>query len=156
MTLYEIDQAIVSLITEDGEIADFEAFEALQVERTQKIENIGCWAKNLNAEAKAIRDEEKALAERRASIENKSERLKNYLSYILKGEKYNSPRLNVTYRKSEAVELDVSDEVFMEVMAGTDYVKLTPSINRKAITDALKAGETLPAHIAERQNMQIK
>lgn len=157
MTLYEIDQEILSLITDDGEIADIECFESLNLAREQKVENIGCWVKNLSAEAKAIREEEKSLAGRRMVIENKAERLENYLAYILRGEKYNSPRLNVTYRKSEAVELDVSDEVFMGAMVGTDYVNLTPSVNRKAIKDALKAGITdLPAHLTERQNMQIK
>jgi hypothetical protein len=157
MTLYEINQQIISLINEDGEIADFDAFEALQLAREQKIENIGCWYKNLTAEAKAIREEEKALADRRRAAENKAERLENYLSFILNGEKYSSPRLNVTYRKSEAVELDVTDEVFMQSMDGTEFVKVTPSINKQAIKDALKAGNTdIPAHLVERQNMQIK
>jgi hypothetical protein len=157
MTLYEINQQIISLINEDGEIADFDAFEALQLAREQKIENIGCWYKNLTAEAKAIREEEKALADRRRAAENKAERLENYLSFILNGEKYSSPRLNVTYRKSEAVELDVTDEVFMQSMDGTEFVKVTPSINKQAIKDALKTGNTdIPAHLVERQNMQIK
>ena len=155
MTLYEINRDILALVNEDGEIADIEAFEALNLAREQKIENIGCWVKNLSAEAKAIREEEKSLAGRRMVIENKAERLENYLAYILRGEKYNSPRLNVTYRKSEAVELDVSDEVFMEHFS--EFVKVTPTINKTAIKDALKAGITSsPAHLSERQNMQIK
>jgi hypothetical protein len=63
--------------------------------------------------------------------------------------------VNITYRKSEAVELDVSDEVFMEHFS--EFVKVTPTINKTAIKDALKAGITsIPAHLAERQNMQIK
>lgn len=155
MTLYEIDQEILSLVNEDGEIADLEAFEALNLAREQKIENVACWIKNLKADAAAIREEEKALSDRRRANENKAERLENFLAYALKGEKYNSPRVNITYRKSEAVELDVPDEVFMERY--TEFVKVTPTINKTAIKDALKAGITnIPAHLSERQNMQIK
>lgn len=155
MTLYEIDQEILSLVNDDGEIADLEAFESLNLAREQKIENVACWVKNLKAESAAIRDEEKNLAERRRANENKSDRLENFLAFALKGERYNSPRVNISYRKSEAVELEVADEVFMEHF--TDYVKVTPTINKQAIKDALKAGITdIPAHLSERQNMQIK
>ena len=45
MTLYEIDQSIIGLMNEDGEIADLDAFEALQMERDEKIENIALWIK---------------------------------------------------------------------------------------------------------------
>lgn len=155
MTLYEIDQEILSLVNEDGEIADIECFESLNLAREQKIENVACWVKNLKAESAAIRDEEKNLAERRRANENKSDRLENFLAFALKGERYNSPRVNISYRRSEAVELEVADEVFMEHF--TDYVKQTPSINKAMIKDALKAGITdIPAHLTERQNMQIK
>ena len=155
MTLYEINRDILALVNEDGEIADIEAFEALNLAREQKIENVACWIKNLKADAAAIREEEKALSDRRRANENKAERLENFLAYALKGEKYNSPRVNITYRKSEAVELDVPDDVFMEHFA--EFVKVTPTINKTAIKDALKAGITnIPAHLSERQNMQIK
>ena len=55
MTLYEIDKDIQVLINEDGEIEDIERFDALAMERNKKIENVGCWVKNLDAEAAAIR-----------------------------------------------------------------------------------------------------
>ena len=42
MNLYEIDKAILELVDEEtGEIADWDAFEQLQMEREQKIENAG-------------------------------------------------------------------------------------------------------------------
>ena len=64
MNIYEIEQAITDLVDpETGEITDFEALDALSMARDEKIENVALWTKNLNAEAKAIREEEKALAE---------------------------------------------------------------------------------------------
>ena len=62
MTIYEIDSRIAELLDPDtGELLDYEAFAALQMEREAKIENMALWYKDLSAEAKAIRDEEKAL-----------------------------------------------------------------------------------------------
>ena len=57
------------LNTETGELLDYDAFEQLQMDREHKIENMVCWSKSLDAEAKAIRDEEKELAERRRTME---------------------------------------------------------------------------------------
>lgn len=159
MTLYEINEQITALINDDGEIMDFEQFEALSLERDQKIENIGCWVKNLDAEANAIKAEEKSLKERRTSAENKSERLRGYLAGFLNGEKYSSPRVNISYRRSEAVELAVDENAFVEWAAvkRPDLIKTTVEPNKTAIKDAIKGGEQIDgAYITERQNMQIK
>lgn len=159
MTLYEISNQIAGLINEDGEIMDFEQFEALSLARDQKIENIGCWVKNLESEATAIKAEEKSLKERRTAAENKSERLRGFLAGFLNGDKYSSPRVNITYRKSEALELAVDESVFVEWAAAKrpDLIKTTIEPNKTAIKDAIKGGEQIDgAHIAVRQNMQIK
>ena len=59
MNIYEIDNAMFSLIDEEtGEIKDYEAFEELQMQKEEKIENTALWYKNLVAESKAIREEE--------------------------------------------------------------------------------------------------
>ena len=85
MTLYEIDQNIMALIDEDGEITNPEAFNALQLSRTEKIEGIACWIKNLTADAAAIKAEEEALAERRKAIENERKSLRDCLTKTLAG-----------------------------------------------------------------------
>ena len=61
LSLYHIDQALEALIDPDtGELLDYDAFEQLQMDRDRKIENMVCWSKSLDAEAKAIRDEERS------------------------------------------------------------------------------------------------
>ena len=81
MTLYEIDQAIQGLVDpETGELMDYEAFAALQMDRDAKIENMALWYKDLMADAKAIKEEADTLNERRKALENKAERLKSYLT----------------------------------------------------------------------------
>ena len=54
-SLYEINEAILSCIDlESGEIIDEAALEALQMQRDEKIENVGLWIKNLVAESSAL------------------------------------------------------------------------------------------------------
>ncbi len=55
MTLYDIDRQIEDLIDpETGEITDFEALDALQMERSEKIGQITRAYRNAIAEAAAI------------------------------------------------------------------------------------------------------
>ena len=62
MKLFDIDERLAACVkldesrvvdTESGEIIDLEAIAALEMERDKKIENLGCWYKNLLAEAEA-------------------------------------------------------------------------------------------------------
>ena len=144
MNIYEIDNVMFSLIDEEtGEIKDYEAFEELQMQKEEKIENAALWHKNLIAESKAIREEEKALAERRKSLEHRAESLKNFV--------------NRTYRKSTAVEVD--DE-FIDYAMKNNNDLLTfkrPEPNKTAIKEMLQGGFDIPhAELVERNNMSIK
>src|SRR5574344_1732207 len=109
-SLYDIDNRILDLTDkETGEILDEQAFEALQMERNDKLENIALWVKNLLSESEALKAEEKAFAERRKSAENKAESLKRYLDSALDGQKFNTTKVAISYRKSTSVDvLDVS------------------------------------------------
>lgn len=158
MTLYEIDKEIQALITDDGEIEDIERFDALAMERDKKIENVGCWVKNLDAEAAAMREEEKTLAERRHRLESKAERLKAYLDHALDGAKFESPRVAISYRKSKAVE--IQDEAVFKAWA-MDYapalLKVAYTIDKTGVKNYIAGGAECPcAVIAERQSMQVK
>ena len=74
-SLYDIDAAIMALVDPDtGEISDWAEFDALQMERERKIENVACWYKNLIAEAKMLKDEETALKARREAVERSAEK----------------------------------------------------------------------------------
>lgn len=158
MTLYEIDKEIQALITEDGEIADYEQFEALNMERDRKIENVGCWVKNLTAEAKAIREEEKALAERRRAAENKADRLKSYLDNALAGNSFTSPRVAIGYRTSKAVEI-ADESVFLAwaQLHAPELVRTTLAVDKTAVKDYIAGGGEVPcAAYVERKNIQVK
>lgn len=161
MTIYEIDNRIAELIDpETGELLDYEAFASLQMERDTKIENMALWYKDLTAEAKAIREEEKALAERRKSAENKAERLKGYLDEALAGESYKSAKVAVSYRRSKAVEISDESAVISELESSErdDCIYYTaPRVNKVALARLLKDGGAVPgAELVERNNIQVR
>lgn len=156
MTLYEINDSMLALVNEDGEIEDFEKFEQLQMEREAKIENTGLWIKNELAEADAIKNECDALMKRRNAALHRAERLKEHLARAIEGEKYKSPRLTISWRPSEAVE--ISPACVEWCMEHGEFLReKPPEIDKAAIKNALKHGGAVPgASLVKRQNIQIK
>ena len=153
-SLYEINEQLLNLTdSETGEITDWSAFEALQLARDEKIENIALWVKNLLSEAEALKAEEKAYYERRKRAENKAESLKRYLDSALKGQKFNTTRVSISYRKSTSVDvLDVEKlpEAYRKTVT-------TVSADKTAIGAALKAGELVDgATLVRKNNLSIK
>lgn len=158
MSIYEIDDAITSLVDmETGEIEDEKRFDELKMERTRKIENIACYFKNLTAEAKAMREEEANLARRRKAVENKAERIKNLLAYALNGDKFESPKVRCSYRKSKRVQVDDSFITWAEEHAADLLTFKEPMPNRTAIKAALEDGrEVEHAEIVANESLQVK
>ncbi len=161
MNLYEIDQAILSLVDpETGEILDYEAFSELKVAREEKIEGMALWHKNLTAEAAAIRAEEINLAARRKELEKKAASLKDYLARILEGDKFTTARVACSFRKSKSVEILDEAEFIQQMEAAQcyEYLKYSaPTVNRTEITTAIKAGKEVPgAYLVEKNNITIK
>ena len=108
MNLYEIDNAIMDCVDmETGEIIDIDRLDCLQIERNEKIENIACWIKNLKSDAEQLKAEADNLLQRRRVAENKAESLKTYLQKALEGEKFKTPKVAISYRKTKSV--DVTD-----------------------------------------------
>jgi hypothetical protein len=158
MSIYEIDDAITSLVDmETGEIEDEKRFDELQMERSKKIENTGCYYKNLVAEAKAMKEEEANLAQRRKAVENKAERIKNLLVYALRGEKFDSPKVRCSYRKAKSVQVDDGFVAWAEEHADDLLTFKEPTPNRTAIKAALEDGREIKhAEIVSNERLQVK
>lgn len=156
-TLYDIDKAIYDfefeIDEETGEILNYDELDNLKMERNQKIENIGLYYKSVSAEAEMVKAEAKNLTERYKRLENKAESLKKYLAYALQGEKFSTPRLAVSYRKSESVEIGqdfVYDKKWCEV--STTYKP-----DKKKLKDAIKSGKEIKGvKLIEKQNISVK
>lgn len=158
MSIYEIDDSILSLVDmETGEIEDEKRYDELQMERTQKVENIACFFKNLVAEAKAMREEEANLAQRRKAVENKAERIKNLLAYALNGDKFESPKVRCSYRKAKSVQVDGDFVSWAEEHADDLLTYKEPTPNRTAIKAALADGREIEhAEIVTHESLQVK
>lgn len=158
MTLYEISSEMLKLINQEtGEIEDIEAFDALQMEKNEKVENVGLWVKNLTAEVKALREEEKNLAERRHAAERKIERLEKYIVYANGYEKFSTPRVSISFRKSSSVE--VGDDFLPWAMANAEDLLTysAPTVNKTAIKQAINEGrEVVGAAIVENKSISVK
>ena len=164
MTLYDINKDIEetlnsllnSMDPETGEVdeAYVHQLEDLNIQKDEKLESIGCYIKNLEAEAEAIKKEEEALKQRRQSAERKAERLAQYITEQLGGEKWSCPRVAFSFRKSEQV-TTVEDESLIPDEYCT--IKTERKIDKKKIKEAIKAGiEVRGAWLTEKINLQVK
>lgn len=158
MSIYDIDDSIMSLVDmETGEIEDEKRYDELQMERTQKVENIACYFKNLTAEAKAMREEEANLAQRRKAVESKAERIKALLVYALKGERFESPKVRCSYRKAKSVQVDDDFVAWAQEHADDLLTFKEPTPNRTAIKAALEDGREIEhAEIVTNESLQVK
>lgn len=163
MKLFDIDEKLAACVkldesrvvdTESGEIIDLEAIAALEMERDKNIENLGCWYKNLLAGAEALKAQKNAFAEREKAKKAKAESLKGFLGRYLNGKKFETAKVAMSFRKSEAVEFDAKciGDVPEEFLKFKD-----PELDKVAVKKAIKAGETVPGcELVARQNLQIK
>lgn len=152
MTLWEIDQALLACIdAETGEI-DEEMWNALSIERDVKIEHTAILIKELLLQASGIHEEEKRLAERRKQKERTAERLKTNLDHSLFGQKFETSRVSVTYRKSEAVEIAPDARIPLDFLRYKD-----PEPDKTRLKAAIKDGmEFEGIKIVEKRNICIK
>ena len=152
MNLYEINHEIMSCWDEEtGEILDVQKFDAMQMALEDKLEAIGCYVKNLEAEAAALKLEEQAFAARRKRAENKAASLKNYLSGYLQGCPFETLRVKISFRKSESLELSES------AVVPEEFLKYTVDVNKAELKKAVKAGLVLDGvQLIQKQNISIK
>lgn len=154
MTLYEIDQQIMSCVDMDtGEIVDMGKLSELQIERETKLENIALWIKNLKAEEAALKAEKDAFAEREKQTKAKREKLSEWLTGALNGEKMSTSKVSISFRKSESVKISDIDAIPMNYIVET----ITESPDKVAIKAALKNGLDVPGCELElKNNISIK
>lgn len=161
MKIYEIPGALRELLDrldadpDTGEV-DGEALAAYAEYNAaaEKLEGTACYVRELKAEADAIKAEEERLAKRRKALENKSERLKNYMMPALEamGGKVKGVMASVRIGKSQAVyvfDIDALPDAFKRVVTKVDP-------DKTAIKKALKSGEAIPgAALEDRQSVVI-
>lgn len=162
MQLYKIVKSIQKVFEaptgdvidgETGEVFNKKYLDDLRIAKNRKIENIACWIKNLQAEIEAYKKEEENFRIRRKQAEKRIENLKWYLTEWIPGEKIETPRAKISWRKSEVV--NILDENL--IPSGYKSQKITEVIDKKEIKRAIKSGMVVAgADIKVNENIQIK
>lgn len=160
LSLYAIDAELEALLNasvnrETGEIEAeaLEAIEALEMERDAKALAVAAYIIGQRAEGDAVKAQAKHLAERAAKHARHADRLEEYLrGHIPEGHKLRDARVEIGWRKSEAVEIDVDPITLPE-----EYVRITCAADKAAIKDALKAGTPISgARLVSRMNLVVR
>lgn len=154
--LYELTYALETfefeIDEETGEILNAGALEEIEIERDEKIENIALWIKNLASDAEAYKREKDNFAKKEQTAKKKIESLKSYLTMCLAGEKFKTDRVQISWRKSEAVEIIDPDKIPEGWL-----VPQEPKVDKAGIKAALKDGEEIPGvTLKENNSIQIK
>lgn len=165
-SLYEIDRKIEEILDrlydevneETGEVPDDILFELseMQEERKIKLDNIGAYIKNLEAEAAAIKAEEDNLKKRREAKSRKADRLREYISTELLSRnerKLETSRVAFSFRPSDSVNIVDKEKIPREFMKE----KITYDPDKTAIKKVLASGETVDGCVLiHKENLQIK
>lgn len=149
MHLYEIDGRIAQVIEngfaldgETGEVFTSDELEELEASREQKLEAVGLFIKDLQAEVEAFKAEEKALADRRRAKENRLKELKEYASWSMQTHgdaKIDTPKVRLSFRRSKKTEIVDEAKIPSEFKTTVETVK----IDKTALGKALDSGQAI-------------
>lgn len=162
--IYELTADIQLLwnLMEEGEIEDdtlIDAMQNSQEELSIKLENYCKFIKNMEADAKAFKEEEQRLYARRKTLENTIERAKSAMKYAMDvaGEKKIKGNLFTISLQNNPPKV-VLDEQYIENIP-EKYIKYAePEVNRALIKEDLTNGVDLEglAHLEQTEGLRIR
>lgn len=148
MNIFELSSAIQSVweLVQDEDM-DMDVLEdtlqSLECARDEKAEGYAKIMKQLEAQAEAIKTEEKRLSDRRKSLENKRDRMKQVLeqSFEMWGvDKIKTLTLTVAMQNNPPSVLIADENSVPEQFVSIETVR---KIDRKSLLQALKEGEVI-------------
>ena len=150
-------QQMADLDLPDNVISD--TLEGLSGEIEVKATNVAMFVRNLESSAEAIKSAEYEMALRRKSIENRAKHIRAYLQdqLIRTGiTKIDSPYFKLSIRENPpAVVIDIEGLIPSEFMRQPETPPPVP--DKKAISEALKAGTDIPGvHLERGKRLEIK
>jgi hypothetical protein len=160
MKLYQISDAIrqaldhIELDEETGEILQADALHAVEAEASDKVEATALYLRELDAEAKAAKDEADRMIARVKSMQKRSDYIKSMLLDALHATgKVKTARVTVSIRTTQAVEVSEG----ADLPEAYTTVKTTVSPNKVAIKQALLDGVEVPGCSLEaRESVSIR
>lgn len=156
LKLYELSDAYKNLWNMvDDEETDLtlveQALQTVEGAIETKAGNIAIFIRNLDAEAKLIKEEEDRLKSRRQAIENKRDRIKEFLQFSL--EKIGLDKVKTATHTIAIQSNPPAVQITNEEQIPGRFLTLIPEryeVNKKAISEALKDGEEVPGAVLTR------
>ena len=155
-TLYELTGQFLDIYNlELDEETKLDTLDSIdwETEYETKVENYIKVMKNLEADVEARKNEIKRLTELNKADEKKKAHLKDTLSASMSltgHERVDTPLFKVSFRKSQAVEVD-------ETVLPEAYKMATWKVDKKRLKEDLKNGlEIIGASLVERKNLSIR
>ena len=155
-TLYELTGQFLDIYNlELDEETKLDTLDSIdwETEYETKVENYIKVMKNLEADVEARKNEIKRWTELNKADEKKKEHLKDTLSASMSltgHERVDTPLFKVSFRKSQAVEVD-------ETVLPEAYKMATWKVDKKRLKEDLKNGlEIIGASLVERKNLSIR
>ena len=160
MKLYEIAPALrfalddIEVDPETGEILNADALHAVEAQAAEKIEATALYLRELDAEAKAAKEEADRMLARVKSMQKRSDYLKAMLLDALHATgKVKTVRVSVSIRTTQAVAIDEG----ANLPEAYTTVKHIVSPNKVAIKQALLDGVEVPGcHLEARESVSIR
>lgn len=168
MRLYDIDHRIdeateAACDPETGEIlpgADRDLIEHLGMEREAAIEDIGLYIKDLRGDRRKLAEEkfeiQEGLQRKIDQIDRKIDYLEGCLQRSLRGEKFKTARVSISYHTSEYVDVHVPVDLIPPTLLRYKDPP-APEPDKPKIRKLLKQGITVEGcELVRTQTMQIK
>ena len=163
-SIYELTAEYLALMemAEDPDIdeqAFMDTLEGIEGALEDKADNYAKVMRMLDADALAIREEEKRLKKRRETIESSISRMKSALQYAMESTgkvKFKTTLFSFGIRKNPASV--VIDEQYIENIPDRFLIPQEPMVDKRAMKEALKAGENLEGicHLEQTESLQIR
>lgn len=164
MTLYELSNDYMTLLemAEDPDIdeqAFLDTLEGIEGELEDKADNYAKVIRSLEADAAACDAEAKRLRAKKQTIENNVKRMKSALQYAMQTTgkvKFKTPLFSFGIRKNPASV--IIDAVNVRDFPDEYIIESEPILDKKALKDALKAGEDLTGlcHLEQSESLSIR
>jgi len=149
--LYEISQdylRALDVLTDPANDIPLDAItdtlEGIEGQLQEKATNVAKFMQNLDATAKAIKEAEQKMAQRRRTIENRAQGLKDYLKHNMEASgitRIESPWFVLSVQKNPGA-VEITDE--RQLPDDFKIEVVTQKIDKAAIKAALKAGQDVP------------
>ena len=164
MTLYELTEDYMNLLAlaEDPDIdeqAFMDTLDGIEGAIEVKADNYARVMRQLEADAAACDAESKRLKNKSKTIDNNIKRMKQAIQFAMQAtgkSKFKTQLFSFYIQKNSASV--VMDEQYIENIPERFLIRKDPEINRKAIRDAINAGEDLEglAHLESTESLRIR